>query len=727
MKVMPLLSVVIPFGLSKERSYIEERVLQKAKFFQSDENMEFIFVEGYSSLKNNLKQIIENSGHIYLKDDDQKDYFSQGKCRNLGAIYANSKVIMFLDVDCYISLLFLEKILNLIKIKNISQNINEILVLPVIYLNQEGSKYIYYQKQNLWDDIIKDDLISGKRKFISFFSLVSSSIIVNKYKFLELGGNNEEFIGHSYEDFDFLARLLHSVAKFEKIPKAICYDEKSWNLNNFKGFRAWFSLLGYEMSFHGIYIYHFYHEEPNQNNYMSYRHRNRKIFYKNLANLKNYQIKPLINKNVLKNNILLLCSREKLILNSLHDTLVYLGNVISKNENYFFEDEKFNQDKFLDFLKQNNINKILFPNPYGNEKRLKIYKFAKSENINFICFDRGALPDSWFFDTNGFNYDSNSYDEENWNKVLSESQILECKEYIHSTINGNNFLEKQGKRNFNYLKDKFFVKNKKIVFIPLQVESDTVIKYFTYKPFDWNGFLDIINDIALKLRQTHIFLVKKHPLSLKIAKSKYKNLNFIPNNTNIIDAISFCDVVVTLNSGVGLYAMIMNKPCINCANAFYSFQGLNFQAHNSDELLRFLVSDLKINYDKVLSFIWYLKNNFYSFGKSYYQKKFKNGRFYNKVYKIVFYKIVLENQCFLDVKNIDKVAYGLQSLVYTPYKFELYNKNIFIKLFNILIPDFIKTKISHMKFYRILKKFLFHREEFFRDKNNKKYKNKSNI
>ncbi|MBX0579345.1 capsular biosynthesis protein, partial [Campylobacter jejuni] len=94
--------------------------------------------------------------------------------------------------------------------------------------------------------------------------------------------------------------------------------------------------------------------------------------YKNLANLKNYQIKPLINKNVLKNNILLLCSREKLILNSLHDALVYLGNVISKNENYFFEDEKFNQDKFLDFLKQNNINKILFPNPYGNEKRLKI-------------------------------------------------------------------------------------------------------------------------------------------------------------------------------------------------------------------------------------------------------------------------------------------------------------------------------------------------------------------
>ncbi|EAL2420712.1 capsular polysaccharide export protein, LipB/KpsS family [Campylobacter jejuni] len=714
---MPLLSVIIPFGLSKERHYIEERVLQKAKFFQSDENIEFIFVEGYSSLKNNLKQTIENSGHIYLKDKDQKDYFSQGRCRNLGAIYANSKVIMFLDVDCYISLLSLEKILNLIKIKNITQNINEILVLPVVYLSQEGSKYIYHQEKKIWDDIIKDDLISGKRKFISFFSLVSSSIIVNKYKFLELGGNNEEFIGHSYEDFDFLARLLYSVAKFEKMPKAIYYDEKSWDLNNFKGFRAWFSLFGYEMSFHGVYIYHFYHEEPNQNNYMSYRHKNRKMFYKNLANLKNYQIEPLLNKNVSKNNILLLYFKEKLILNSLHGALVYIGNIISKNENYFFEDEKFNQDKFLDFLKQNNINKILFPNPYGNEKRLKIYNFAKSENIGFICFDRGALPDSWFFDTNGFNYDSKSYKEENWNKVLSKSQILECKEYINSIIIENNFLEKQGKRNFYYLKDKFCVNNKKIVFIPLQVESDTVIKYFTYKPFDYSDFLNVINDIAFKLKETHIFLVKKHPLGLSVKKSKYKNLNFIANDTNIIDLIQLCNVVVTLNSGVGLYAMMMNKPCINCANAFYSFEGLNFQVYNSNELLKFLISDLKIDYDKVLRFIWYLKNNFYSFGKSSYKKQFKNGRFYNKVYKIDFYKIVLENQCFLDVKDIRKKYFLLKSLAYKPYLYEIYNKDIFIKLFNILIPDFIKIKISHMKFYRLLKKFLYNRNDFFRDRN----------
>lgn len=709
---MKILSIIIPFGLSKERAYIQDRIIQKAKEFKSNEKIDYIFVEGYSSLENNLKQIIEDNGHIYIKDESQKEYFSQGKCRNLGASFANSKVLMFLDADCYISNFSLERILNLIQIKNIAQNINEILVLPVVYLSKNGSDYIYNQEQILWDDIIKDDLISGRNKFIKYFSLISSSIVVNKYKFLELGGNNDEYIGHSYEDHDFFARLLFNTTYFEKTPKALCYDEGTWNIRKFKGFRAWFSLLGYEMSFHGIYMYHFFHEEPNQNNYMSNRKKNHKKFYKNLANLKNYKIKSLLDKTVIKDNVLLLCAKEKLVLNSLHSALVYIGNVISKDENYFFNNNNFDQNKFLNFLEQNNINKILFPNPYGNEKRLKIYEFVRLKNIPFLCFDRGALPDSWFFDINGFNYDSNSYNEENWNKNLNETQILECKEYINSILNSNNFLEKQGKRNLEKLKNNLNYENKKVVFIPLQVESDSVIKYFTYKPFDYFGFLKIINDLALKLKNTHLFIAKKHPLSLKIDKKKYSNLIFVNDNVNIIDLLDLCDIVLTLNSGVGLYAMMMNKPCINCANAFYSFNGINYKASNQDELLKLLNSNLHIDSERVLKFIYFLKKYFYSYGKSYYKKSLKNGRFYNKVMKIEFYRINIDNKNYLNVNNIEKKYFSLRSLIYKPYIYEIYNKNIFIKLFDILIPDFIKTKISHMRYYRLLKKFLYNRREF---------------
>jgi hypothetical protein len=42
------------------------------------------------------------------------------------------------------------------------------------------------------------------------------------------------------------------------------------------------------------------------------------------------------------------------------------------------------------------------------------YMKVLKKNIPFIVFDRGALPDSWFLDHNGFNYDSKSYSPEAW-------------------------------------------------------------------------------------------------------------------------------------------------------------------------------------------------------------------------------------------------------------------------------------------------------------------------
>ncbi|MCH5337098.1 MAG: hypothetical protein J1D99_06770, partial [Campylobacter sp.] len=101
---MIFLSVIIPFGLSKERSYIKERVLEKAHLYKNLKDVEFIFVEGFSSdICDDLKNIIEQNGHIYLKDSSQTN-FSQGLCRNLGASYARAKVVTFLDVDYYLSL-----------------------------------------------------------------------------------------------------------------------------------------------------------------------------------------------------------------------------------------------------------------------------------------------------------------------------------------------------------------------------------------------------------------------------------------------------------------------------------------------------------------------------------------------------------------------------------------------------------------------------------------------
>ncbi|BDL70161.1 TPA: glycosyltransferase [Campylobacter jejuni] len=411
---MALLSVIIPFGLSKERPYIEERVIEKAKYFKSDENIEFIFVEGYSSLENNLKQIIENSGHIYLKDKDQKDYFSQGRCRNLGAIYANSKVIMFLDVDCYISLDSFEKILKLIQIKNISQNINALIVLPVVYLNKEANEKLKQYDDKFWDILIQEDLFTAKNTWVKFFAPSStSSIVINKYQFLRLGGNDENFIGHGYEDFDLFVRVLKACVSFEKMPTNLSYDARNWNFFNFKGFRSWFSLLGYEACFYGIYMYHFYHIEPNQNAYMQNKDKNHRLFYKHLKNIKKHDLKPLQVFKAKGEKVLMLFKDQNY---DFKDISVYVGEIIYKNISDFFIDKELKYELFLDFLQQEKITKIFL------DTSIKL-QFNGIDYCDIFYFQKGILPHSWFFAKNldlDYKQDLN----------LSEQKLYQVKEYF---------------------------------------------------------------------------------------------------------------------------------------------------------------------------------------------------------------------------------------------------------------------------------------------------------
>ncbi|EAK9927776.1 glycosyltransferase [Campylobacter jejuni] len=416
---MPLLSVIIPFGLSKERPYIEERIIEKAKYFKSDENIEFIFVEGYSSKNHELKNFIQANHHIYLKDTEQKA-FSQGKCRNLGASYAHSNVLLFLDVDCYISLDNFEKILKLIQIKNISQNINALIVLPVVYLNKEANEKLKQYDDKFWDILIQEDLFTAKNTWVKFFAPSStSSIVINKYQFLRLGGNDENFIGHGYEDFDLFARILKACVSFEKMPTNLSYDARNWNFFNFKGFRSWFSLLGYEACFYGIYMYHFYHIEPNQNAYMQNKDKNHQLFYKHLENIKKHDLKPLQVFKAKGEKVLMLFKDQNY---DFKDISVYVGEIIYKNISDFFIAKELKYELLLDFLQQEKITKIFL------DASIKL-QFDGIDFCDIFYFQKGILPRSWFFAKNldlDYKQDLN----------LSEQELYQVKEYF-LTLNGD--------------------------------------------------------------------------------------------------------------------------------------------------------------------------------------------------------------------------------------------------------------------------------------------------
>lgn len=230
---MPLLTIIIPFGLSKERAYIKDRVILKAKEFKSDEKVCYIFVEGYSSTPVNdsleCARIIKENGHLYLKDESQKEY-SLGQCRNFAARHTKTPCMMILDVDYILTIQNLKKILKIIEIKQIHQNPAAFLVLPCIFLNEAGS--LKFVNKELAELEILQDLIYEKKECIDFIMKASSSIVLNTYTFLELGGYDDSYIGFGSEEFDFLWRLLRHCANFELLPKDFIFDARKLDLKS---------------------------------------------------------------------------------------------------------------------------------------------------------------------------------------------------------------------------------------------------------------------------------------------------------------------------------------------------------------------------------------------------------------------------------------------------------------------------------------------------------------
>ncbi|MBD3808478.1 MAG: hypothetical protein IE880_07170, partial [Epsilonproteobacteria bacterium] len=243
---------------------------------------------------------------------------------------------------------------------------------------------------------------------------------------------------------------------------------------------------------------------------------------------------------------------------------------------YKNDDETLNEEQFKKFLEYNKISKIIFPNPYGNKIRLAIYNYVRKHNIKYYCFERGALPDSWFFDPNGFNFDSGSYFEEKWLRKLSQDQEEITRNYINQIFSQGSSLEKQSLRvGKHVLSEQLKIGNNKVLFVPLQRPSDTVIKFFakpleddlsekfsqlswtlakqhlTFKDFQFQkeyfyikpvmvNFIEIIDSIAKELRGFGWkVLVKQHPSETYNVKMQYATV--VPDHTNMYDLIELSD------------------------------------------------------------------------------------------------------------------------------------------------------------------------------------------
>jgi len=297
-----------------------------------------------------------------------------------------------------------------------------------------------------------------------------------------------------------------------------------------------------------------------------------------------------------------------------YTTLSDIYNCFSKRF-FLSENDIDTTDGLLLFININQIKYVVIQNPYLNEKRLNIFNTLKEKRIKLFISDRGALPNSWFFDSDGFNAGSKLYNSSYWDKPLTEEKKKKVFDYIKVELNSDTSLEKQGIRlKSDKLREKLKIeKNKKVLFVPLQRPSDTVIKYFSKNVKDMEHFLQNILSIQEALKDEWVVLVKKHPLEHdRLYEDK---LNYVEDDTHFKDLIELSSAIVLINSGVGVISMMYQKPLFYFGNVFYGDSSINKEVKNSDEVIEHINNGLyTVDFEKVQRFISYLIDDFYSFG-----------------------------------------------------------------------------------------------------------------
>ena len=243
---------------------------------------------------------------------------------------------------------------------------------------------------------------------------------------------------------------------------------------------------------------------------------------------------------------------------------------------------------------------------------LAVKNFTSLYKLKTLFFEVGNLPNKVFVDTNGVNWSSSlsnktyilkNYSFDKATYLLWKNSYLQNKLLVHNVPQG----KKRDSLNIFFIIDKIIIRLKRIpfidcrpnilsrffsflcsyfildrffdnvdlvkskyIFFPLQVSNDSQI--ILNSKIDNLDALKICNRIASK-KKFKLF-IKIHPAEtnflylFKIFKLK-NELDFKVIRDNTFQAIKYSYHVITINSTVGLEAMIMGRDVTYLGNSFY--------------------------------------------------------------------------------------------------------------------------------------------------------------
>ena len=656
------MEIIIPFRWTDKRNDLFERI--KFPYLDSEFPIDFVGLtisdDGSPlEISEELEILCKSLGVNYIYTYSEYSPVCMSRARNNAVVKVDSDFIFFQDADLLPYKGFYNEVLAEIYAQNIEKDSANFLMFGVVYLSKDATQEFFNTPENFRKNLFLNYFLEDDSNKIEKFSTGTSVTVFHRHYYLSRGGYDEDFVEWGYEDLEFNLRCIRALRKFS-LPENFLKDIGTFrNIHRYEGWKSIYRLFG-DLTFNkGMLMFHAFHEIDNNSSYMKKKSVNSELFLKKIKAFASVGEEPAVLPMKERGRTLCFSSTNPFIFN--RKTAPFFGELI-------VEDEKtFNELTIVYYIFEQKIDRVLFHNPYANEHRLAIFEAIKEKNIPYVIAERGALRDSVFFDDTGFNSDSKRYDYNFWDENLSTDKINYVKKYILQEKSIDASLENQPpKIGTVALRKKLKLsKSKKVIFVPLQRPSDTVIKFFTKNIGGYDEFLCSIARAAEIVKRDYVFVLKRHPLELDTPRI---NGVLYADDVNVKDLLDLSSKVYLINSGVGILGLMYDKHVIVAGEAFYDSEKLVSKAYTVEELVRCIYAGDPASTCNKIQFINYLISDFYSFGK--FETRtipWPEGGMMTVTSKIDFYQINIPNLAKANYLS-DREVFKKTSILFDRYR-----------------------------------------------------------
>ncbi|MGN5078548.1 galactosyltransferase-related protein [Aeromonas veronii] len=224
----------------------------------------------------NLRKMLKGLKSLKYLHRDSMDIYSAGQARNEVAHEACGEYLFFVDADILLNPQLLMGLSN--RHKQLAQLGEQAFEMyPCLYLTKEETERFNGDFQGCLESFLH-----GENHRVEGIALASSCLLMNREWFLQLGGFDEQFVGHGGEDLELIDRLTRHYPIGPR-PDDYALNIKAQHPGDYQGFRRYFSYYVLPHLFAGRFLVHQWHPRPLTHPYHKRRANNDQLLEQMLA------------------------------------------------------------------------------------------------------------------------------------------------------------------------------------------------------------------------------------------------------------------------------------------------------------------------------------------------------------------------------------------------------------------------------------------------------------